>query len=79
VLSDSTESYARGPKFDHYKQVPSLREYLLVPQREPLIELFRRGERDEWNRLEARASGTVRLEAIGCALSVDRVYAGIDL
>src|ERR1044071_3578846 len=30
VLSDSTEAYDRGKKFEHYRQVPSLREYLLV-------------------------------------------------
>lgn len=30
VLSDSTEAYDRGKKFEHYRQIPSLREYLLV-------------------------------------------------
>src|SRR6266446_9871640 len=38
VLSDSTEGYDRGKKFEHYRQIPSLREYLLVSQTEPRIE-----------------------------------------
>jgi Uma2 family endonuclease len=30
VLSPSTESYDRGKKFVHYRQLPSLREYVLI-------------------------------------------------
>jgi len=30
VLSDSTEAYDRGEKFQHYRQMPSLKEYLLL-------------------------------------------------
>jgi len=32
VLSTSTEDYDRGGKFALYPQIPSLQEYLLVPQ-----------------------------------------------
>ena len=32
VLSDSTEKYDRGGKFAHYRQIPSLQEYVLVAQ-----------------------------------------------
>jgi len=35
VLSDSTESYDRGEKFENYKRIPSLKEYVLVSQDEP--------------------------------------------
>lgn len=40
VLSESTASYDRGKKFDHYRQIPSLREYLLVSQEEARIDRF---------------------------------------
>ena len=40
VLSDSTEAYDRGKKFEHYRQIPTLQEYLLVSQKEPRIEQF---------------------------------------
>src|SRR5205814_775777 len=40
VLSDSTEKYDRGKKFRHYKQIASLREYVLVAQDEPVVERF---------------------------------------
>lgn len=48
VLSDSTESYDRGTKFDHYKKIPTLREYLLVRQQEPSVEQFIRQPGGDW-------------------------------
>ena len=78
VLSPSTEAYDRGEKFEHYRQLPSLQEYILVSHREPLIEVFRR-DNGAWKRLEARQHGVVRLESIACSLEVDRVYAGVEL
>ncbi|HEY2951201.1 MAG TPA: Uma2 family endonuclease [Verrucomicrobiae bacterium] len=53
VLSDSTEAYDRGKKFEHYRQIPSLREYLLVSQREPRVEQFIRRENGQWLLREA--------------------------
>ena len=39
VLSDSTEGYDRGAKATYYRRIASLREYVLVTQGEPLIEV----------------------------------------
>lgn len=41
VLSPETESYDRGAKFEQYRKLPTLREYVLVSQREIAIDLFR--------------------------------------
>src|SRR3982750_4341033 len=40
VLSDSTEAYDRGRKFGWYRQIESLRDYVLIDQNKPLIEHF---------------------------------------
>src|SRR5439155_8619271 len=37
VLSPSTQHYDRGEKFEHYRTIQSLREYLLVSQDRPQI------------------------------------------
>ncbi|XXT24328.1 Uma2 family endonuclease [Sorangium sp. So ce429] len=74
VLSDSSEAYDRGQKFAHYRHIPSLREYVLVSQHEPRIEVFHHNEDDSWTLREARAGQGAHLEAIGCTLSVDEVY-----
>jgi Uma2 family endonuclease len=73
VLSDGTEAYDRGEKFAHYRRIPSLRDYLMVSQREAQIEHYRRNEDDTWTLREVRAPGVVRL-SIGCDLSVEDVY-----
>ena len=48
VLSDSTEAYDRGVKFNHYRQIWSLREYLLVSQKEASLQQFVRQEDGSW-------------------------------
>jgi Uma2 family endonuclease len=46
ILSPSTEAYDRGKKFDHYKQIPSLREYVLISSDRKHIDIYRRREED---------------------------------
>ncbi len=70
VLSETTEEYDRGEKFAHYMRIPSLREYVLVSQDTPRIEVFRRPERGHWIRQEARAGGTIA----GRTIHVDDIY-----
>jgi Uma2 family endonuclease len=79
VLSDSTEAYDRGEKYENYRRINSLREYVLVSHREELIEVFRREENGRWLRTEARTNATARLQSIQVELSVNNVYEGIAL
>jgi Uma2 family endonuclease len=74
VLSDSTEAYDRGEKFAHYRRIPSLREYVLVSQRERRIEVHRLNDGGHWELHEAGAGESVALASLGCELSVDEVY-----
>jgi Uma2 family endonuclease len=77
VLSDSTEDYDRTIRFEHYQRIPTLQEYVLVSQREELIEVFRRGRGEAgWERFEARTGSSVRLESIHCELRTADLYAG---
>jgi Uma2 family endonuclease len=48
VLSDSTEKYDRGAKFAQYRQIPSLQEYVLVAQDQPLVERYVRQPGGDW-------------------------------
>jgi len=75
VLSESTEGYDRGAKAAHYRRIPSLREYVLVAQAEPRIEVFRRAESGRWELLEARAGETIEIASIGARLDVAALYA----
>ena len=76
VLSDSTEAYDRGEKFAHYQRIPSLKEYVLVSQRSPRIEVFQRNEDGRsWTLYVAEATEKIELASIGCEIAVDEIYA----
>ena len=80
VLSPSTEAYDRGDKFALYRQIPSLREYLLVSQDRALVELYERGEGGRWILTEYGAlTDVVVLPSIGCSLPLGEIYDKVDL
>lgn len=79
VLSSSTEAYDRGKKFDHYIQVPSLTDYLLVSQDARRVEHHARQPNGGWLRTEVIGSGVVILPSVGCEPSLDEVYEQIEL
>ncbi len=75
VLSPSTEAYDRGAKWQAYRQIPSLRDYLLVSQDQIHVEHFQRGQDGAWSYRVLIAGDTARL-ANGVSLAVDAIYEG---
>lgn len=75
VLSPSTEDYDRGEKLEHYKQIPSLREVMLVAHDQVLVEIWSRSsEAADWVSAAWQAGETATLESLGCTLVVDALY-----
>jgi len=79
VLSDSTEAYDRGEKFAHYRQLPSLRDYVLVSQHSPEIEVYSRDDQGRWLLTVAGPGQKAPLTGMPGALEVDRIYDGVEL
>ncbi len=79
VLSDGTEAYDRGEKFEHYRRLPSLRDYVLVSQRRPRVEVYSRDDHDRWVLTAVGAGERFSLTAMPGAVAVDRLYAGVEL
>ena len=80
VLSESTEAYDRGRKFDHYRTLVSLSDYVLISQDQPKIEHFVRQSDSRWlfsayNNLD----DTVEIMSIACALPLRDVYDKVDV
>lgn len=48
VLSPSTEGYDKGKKLRCYRQIPSLKQIILIAQNEPIIDIFTKNEKNEW-------------------------------
>ena len=79
VLSDNTEAEDRGGKFADYGTLASLREYVLVDQHEPGIEVFHRNQEGNWMLVRHGARDSVRLTSVGAEFTVQEIYAGIEL
>src|SRR5205807_7343185 len=75
VLSDSTEGYDRGKKFEHYRQIPSLQAYLLASQKEPRIEQFIRQADGRWLLNEAAGlEANLELPSLRISLSLGEIF-----
>jgi len=80
VLSDSTEGYDRGVKFQSCRQLPSLREYVLISQNAQKIERYARDDRNRWTLTETdEQHPEMVLESIGCRLELAEVYDKTEL
>ena len=78
VLSDSTEKYDRGQKFERYRSVPTLAEYLLVSQDRVHVELYTRQPQGGWVLREwSDPAAEIDLASLGCRVSVGEVYAKV--
>ena len=79
VLSHSTEAYDRGGKFAIYRRLPSLKEYVLVSQDRPLVEIYTRQPDSRWLLGEAEGlDGEAVLESLGCRVTLREIYAKVD-
>jgi Uma2 family endonuclease len=79
VLSPSTERYDRGDKWAHFRQLESLRMYVLVAQDRARVETFvRRG--GEWVYGEAVGEEAVlHLEPAGCSVPLSAIYERVEM
>ena len=79
VLSPSTEAYDKGEKFENYKQIESLQEYLLVAQNQIKVEHYIR-DNSEWVLTEyCKVEDVVTLRSIDCELLLRDIYARTQL
>jgi Uma2 family endonuclease len=78
VLLPSTENYDRGKKFQHYRRLDSLQEYVLIAQDARHIERYLRQADGTWALADLsdgeRGDGRLALPSIGCVLTLDEVY-----
>ena len=80
VLSPSTESHDRGSKFVQYRSIPSLQTYVLVSQREPIVECyFRHAGQREWSFTDAQGlDSVIRIPGVDIELSLREIYDNIE-
>lgn len=80
VLSESTKDYDRGGKFEHYRSLASLSEYVLIAQDKYHVEHFVRQPDNRWLLSETnRLEDTIHLPSIDCALALIEVYDKVEM
>ena len=79
VLSPSTEGYDRGEKFEHYQQIASLKDYILISQDQVHVEYYYRQE-NEWLQTEfVELEDVLSLLSIGCELRLSDIYRRVEI
>ena len=80
VLSPSTEKYDRGVKFQHYRTIESLKEYILVDQDQVRIERYSRQPDNTWTLRDYQSlQEELNIESVGVALPLSRIYDRVEL
>jgi Uma2 family endonuclease len=79
VLSPSTEADDRGRKFNYYRSLETLEEYVLVSSEEMSVERFRRGEGKLWLYTPYSAGDTITWDSIGASCAIEQIYEDVQL
>ena len=78
VLSDSTQVFDRGLKFAAYRQIDSLKEYVLIEPDTRRIEVFRRNERQNFELHDQTGHTELVLESVGLQLPMAELFDGVE-
>jgi Uma2 family endonuclease len=80
VLSPSTEAYDRGRKFESYRSIESLSEYLLVASDRVHVDLYTRQPDGRWLLTSAsRLEDSLDLQSAGFRVALAELYEKVDL
>jgi Uma2 family endonuclease len=78
VLSPLTYRWDRGAKFRGSQQIPSLKEYILVDQDEPVVERYIRKQDGSWALVwSVGLTATLAMASVPVQIPLADVYAGV--
>lgn len=78
VLSSSTKAFDAGDKFEDYKQLESLEEYVLISQEKQRVECRRRTGLNTWETTLYEAGDRVNLSSLDLDFAIAELYRGLD-
>jgi Uma2 family endonuclease len=80
VLSRSTSKYDRAGKFDKYKTLESIQEYILIRQEESYVEIWFRESPGRWTETIVKdRTQFITLQSVGIQIAMSDIYENIDL
>ena len=79
VLSKSTKDYDRGDKFQYYRSIPELKEYIMIDQYNFHIEQFAKNSEGKWVLSEYEtADAVLALAALEFQIQLSEIYRGVN-
>ncbi len=79
ILSHSTANYDRGAKFDLYRDISTLKEYVLIDSKQIHIVVYTKNNNNTWTLSETKnLNDNINLNSIGFTVSVADIYDGFD-
>ena len=80
VLSNSTKNYDRGEKFKLYRDITTLKEYVLVDSESMHIEIFRINKNSHWELEEYNSpADSIIIKAINESIFLSEIYDGVRI
>lgn len=80
ILSPSTKDYDRGGKFLLYRDIPTLKEYILIDTESIFVEAHRINKSGHWELEDIKGiAGTLSIECIQVSLPLTEIYEGTKL
>lgn len=79
VLSPSTESFDRGKKFQQYRRISSLKEYVLISTEQITVEVFRLNDRGIWELYTYMEGEEMYLNSVDFCCAIELLYEDVVL
>jgi len=80
ILSPSTKNYDRGDKFKLYRDIPTLKEYILIDSETISVEAFRLNEHNHWELEEYKKPDDIlSIQTVQVSLLLSEIYDGVKV
>lgn len=80
ILSPSTKDYDRGGKFKLYRDIPTLKEFILIDSETIDVEVFRINTNAHWELEEYKTlAETLRISSVGIVIPLSEIYEGTKI
>ena len=80
ILSPSTKNYDRGDKFALYRDIPTLKEYILVDSQNVHIEMWHLNNNNHWELEEyKKADDILLIKTVELSITFKEIYEGTKL
>lgn len=79
ILSPSTANYDRGSKFDLYREIETLNNYVLIDSKAVHVIVYSKNDDNTWTLAETKNSiDNIRINSIDFSMPVAEIYEGFD-